>query len=79
MDNPNYNIKFYKVGGCVRDELLGEKPKDIDYTVIITSCNPETKIKISDGLEYLESHLESSGYKIFLKTPDTFTFRAKII
>ncbi len=77
MDNPNYNIKFYKVGGCVRDELLGEKPKDIDYTVVITSCNPETKIKISDGLEYLESYLESIGYKIFLKTPENYTFRAK--
>ncbi len=77
MDNSNYNIKFYKVGGCVRDELLGEMPKDIDYTVVITSFNPETQIPISDGVEYLESHLESNGYKIFLKTLENYTFRAK--
>lgn len=25
--------KFYEVGGCVRDELLGLKPKDIDFSV----------------------------------------------
>ncbi len=77
MDNSNYNIKFYKVGGCVRDELLGETPKDIDYTVVITSSNPNTKILISDGLEYLEKYLVSNGYKIFLKTIDTYTLRAK--
>jgi tRNA nucleotidyltransferase (CCA-adding enzyme) len=26
-------IKFYQVGGCVRDRLLGKKSKDIDYSV----------------------------------------------
>lgn len=27
-------MKFYKVGGAVRDELLGREPKDIDYVVV---------------------------------------------
>lgn len=27
-------MKVYKVGGCVRDHLLGLKPKDIDYVVV---------------------------------------------
>jgi len=27
------NAKFYEVGGCVRDKLLGLQPKDIDYAV----------------------------------------------
>jgi tRNA nucleotidyltransferase/poly(A) polymerase len=27
------SVKFYQVGGCVRDELLGIKSKDIDYSV----------------------------------------------
>ncbi len=77
MDSLNYNIKFYKVGGCVRDELLGVTPKDIDYTVVITSNIPNNKIPISDGFEYLEKHLISTGYKIFVKTPENYTFRAK--
>ena len=27
-------FKLYKVGGCVRDSLLGLKSKDIDYSFI---------------------------------------------
>lgn len=30
-------IKFYQVGGCVRDSLLGVKSKDIDFTVEASS------------------------------------------
>lgn len=71
------NIKLYKVGGCVRDELLGLKPKDIDYSVVIELDNSSVVTEASDGLTYLEQYLESNGYTIFLKTPDTYTFRAK--
>lgn len=28
-----YHARVYKVGGCVRDELLGLEPRDIDYVV----------------------------------------------
>lgn len=28
-------MKFYEVGGCVRDELLGVPSKDIDFTVVM--------------------------------------------
>jgi tRNA nucleotidyltransferase (CCA-adding enzyme) len=27
-------VKVYKVGGCVRDALLGIAPKDIDYVIV---------------------------------------------
>ena len=27
-------MKIYKVGGCVRDYLMGKEPKDIDYVVV---------------------------------------------
>ncbi len=74
LTNTQHTIKMYKVGGCVRDELLGVKSKDIDYSVVIESLEP---IDVSKGLELLESHLVASGYTVFLKTPDTFTFRAK--
>ena len=30
-------MKIYKVGGCVRDKLLGITPKDIDYVVVGSS------------------------------------------
>lgn len=26
-------IKYYKVGGYVRDKMLGQKSKDVDYAV----------------------------------------------
>ena len=28
------NFKFYEVGGCVRDEILGRNSKDIDYVAV---------------------------------------------
>lgn len=37
MNSPKheeYIMPIYKVGGCVRDELLGRKPKDVDYVVV---------------------------------------------
>ncbi len=72
-----YSIKLYQVGGCVRDELLGVKSKDIDYSVVIESRNKGEVIDITKGLEFLELYLVNNGYTIFLKTPETFTFRAK--
>ena len=72
-----YTVKLYQVGGCIRDELLGEKSKDIDYSVVIESKNPNDIVSIEKGLEFLERYLISHGYTIFLKTPDTFTFRAR--
>ncbi len=72
-----YTVKLYQVGGCVRDELLGVKSKDIDYSVVIECRNKDEVLDIEKGLEFLEKYLVSHGYTIFLKTPDTFTFRAK--
>ncbi len=72
-----YTIKLYKVGGCIRDELLGVKSKDIDYSVVIESKNKNDILSVEKGLEFLEKYLVSHGYTIFLKTPDTFTFRVK--
>ena len=27
-------MKIYKIGGCVRDKLMGRTPHDIDYCVV---------------------------------------------
>ena len=36
-------MKIYKVGGYVRDRLLGKQPHDIDYVVV--GATPELMIK----------------------------------
>jgi tRNA nucleotidyltransferase/poly(A) polymerase len=64
-------MKMYEVGGYVRDELLGVKSKDIDYTVVLGSG-----VEFY-AFEYLVSELRSRGYEIFLETPEYFTVRAR--
>lgn len=58
--------KFYKVGGCVRDEILGLKSKDIDYSVEAASY------------EAMRDAVIQRGGEIFLETPQHFTIRAKV-
>ena len=58
-------IKIYKVGGCVRDSLLGVKSKDIDYSVEAPS------------FEAMYEAIKMLGAEIFLEKPEYFTIRAK--
>jgi poly(A) polymerase len=70
-------FKLYPVGGSVRDELLGIKSKDIDYTAV--PCE-ELLAEITNPyqmFDVLVSELELRGFEIFLKTPSCFTIRAK--
>lgn len=70
-------FKFYEVGGCVRDSIMGLKSKDIDYTVV---ADQELLDRTTDPAEIfyvLESFLVNKGYHIWLSTPDCFTIRAK--
>lgn len=62
MDN---KIRFYLVGGCVRDELLGHKPNDIDYSVEAHS------------FEHLKRHLSDNNFEIFVEKPEFGTIKAK--
>lgn len=70
-------FKFYEVGGCVRDEIMGLKSKDIDYTVVAEdellyqTTNPEEIFYV------MENYLIKQGYHIWLTTSDCFTIRAK--
>lgn len=59
------NIKFYRVGGKVRDDLLGIPSKDIDFAVEANSY------------EEMKEELQRRGYKIFLETPQYLTIRAR--
>lgn len=70
-------FKFYEVGGCVRDEILGLKSKDIDYVVVPSDELLKDVTSAHDMFGILESYLKEEGFELFLVTPDCFTIRAK--
>lgn len=59
-------IKFYQVGGSVRDSFLGIKSKDIDYAVEAPS------------FAEMRQAIVARGGEIFLETPQYFTIRANV-
>lgn len=58
-------VKIYQVGGFIRDEILGVKSKDIDYSVEASS------------FQEMKDYIISSGGEIFLETPEYVTIRAR--
>lgn len=73
-------MEMFEVGGCVRDELLGVKSKDIDFSVVLS---PEdfpaegTVVKMPTPFEVMKSELERRGFKIFLTSAEFLTIRAQ--
>jgi len=65
--------EIYKVGGCVRDEILGIDSKDIDFTFVLDDLSQS----VDSGFQQMTDFLITEGYKIFLSTPDCYTIRAK--
>lgn len=63
-------MKIYKVGGAVRDELLGLKPRDLDF-LVIDSSPEEMKKKgfIQVGLSY-EVFLHPESKDEYVLAPD---------
>ena len=59
------NIRFFYVGGCVRDSLLGQKAKDIDIVCLAPSYRD------------MRDYLLNCGCQIFVEKPEFFTIRAK--
>lgn len=57
---------FYKVGGVVRDEILGVKSNDIDFVV-------ET-----DSYQSLRELILARGGKIFVEYPEFLTLKANV-
>jgi tRNA nucleotidyltransferase (CCA-adding enzyme) len=60
------SVKFYKVGGWVRDQFLGVKSKDLDYSVEAPSY------------EAMREEIVRRGGVIFLEKPEYVTIRAKV-
>ncbi len=65
-------LKLFKVGGCVRDGLLGVHTKDIDFTVVLDDTNQT----VDQGWDTMLTFLKDQGFKVFLKNKDCFTVRA---
>ena len=70
-------FKFYEVGGCVRDEILGLKSKDIDYVAVPSEELLKDVSSAHTMFGILEEYLKVEGFETFLVTPDCFTIRAK--
>jgi poly(A) polymerase len=71
-------MEIYLVGGAIRDKLLGQKVKDLDYTVVLTKDDfLEYEISSEVGFLIMRETLLSQGYRIFLSTPKMYTIRAK--
>lgn len=70
-------FKFYEVGGCVRDEILGLKSKDIDYVAVPNDDLLKDVSSAHTMFSILEGYLKEEGFELFLVTPDCFTIRAK--
>jgi tRNA nucleotidyltransferase/poly(A) polymerase len=65
--------KIFKVGGCVRDRLLGVDTNDIDFTFVLDNLDRT----VEEGFDIMTKWLEHNEFEIFLSTPDCFTIRAK--
>lgn len=66
MEAEKEEVKFYEVGGAVRDELMGLKSKDVDFVVVAPSYAA------------MRARLEADRFKIFLEKPEFVTIRAAI-
>jgi tRNA nucleotidyltransferase/poly(A) polymerase len=65
--------KIFKVGGCVRDKILGVDSKDIDFTFVLDNLDRT----VEEGFQIMTDWLTHKEFEIFLSTPDCFTIRAK--
>lgn len=67
-------MKTFLVGGAVRDEIMGVRSKDLDYTVVFEDGDLDG---VEDPFIFMVEWFENLGYKIFVKTPEHFTIRAQ--
>ena len=59
-------LTFFEVGGCVRDELLGLRVEDVDFSVE------------AESFEAMVSGLKAQGFKVWQEKPEFLTVRAGV-
>lgn len=59
-------IRLFEVGGCVRDEIMGVRSKDVDFAVEAPS------------FAAMLAHIQSEGLKVFLAKEEFLTIRAQV-
>lgn len=60
-------MEMFEVGGCVRDELLGIKSKDIDFSVVLSAADlddPTLTAAQRSPFDIMVAELERQGIKI---------------
>lgn len=65
--------QIFKVGGCVRDQILGIDSKDIDFTFVLDDLNKT----VHEGFVEMTKWMQDRKFEIFLSTEEMFTIRAK--
>lgn len=58
------NVRLFRVGGCVRDSILGIETKDIDFAVE------------AESFTAMRDWMVDRGFTIFVETPEFLTIRA---
>jgi tRNA nucleotidyltransferase/poly(A) polymerase len=59
-------MEMFEVGGCVRDEMLGLRTKDVDFVVLAPS------------FDAMRDELERQGFKTHVEKPEFVTIRAGV-
>lgn len=67
-------METYLVGGAVRDEIMGLRSKDLDYSVVLSESDMAGR---NDPFPVMRELLIADGYKIYTESPQFFTIRAK--
>ena len=60
-------LTFFEVGGCIRDEILGIKSKDVDFTVVG-----------AESFDGMVAELEAMGFEIMTTKLETLTAVCKV-
>ena len=66
-------MELFEVGGCVRDEILGLRSKDIDFSVVLSPEEVEGK----NPFRVMEQELKRRGFTIHVSKPEYLTIRGK--
>lgn len=67
--------KLYEVGGKIRDELIGLKSNDVDYSVVIDIDNWKN-VPMEEVFNSFVEQLKTEGFDIKVLKPDMVTVRA---